>query len=109
MGQSRAGERRRPNRPSATRQRRQLPLSHRPSARKGIAWLLLLGSVAIERPAVPPQDLLALHANGRQVYVDADDIEERGIDRNRLPEQFKLVRKPEVGKLMESYDQIWQW
>ncbi len=70
---------------------------------------LVLGSVAIERPAVPPQDLLALQAGGLRVFVDAEDIEARGIDRSRLQAEFTVVPKQEVAALMERYDQVWHW
>ena len=70
---------------------------------------LVLGSVAIERPAVPPQDLLALQTGGLRVFVDADDIEARGMDRKRLREEFTIISKQELAGLMGQYDQIWHW
>lgn len=70
---------------------------------------LVIGSVPVERPAVPPQDLLALQATGFRVFVDLDDVLARGIDCDRLRQEFHQVSKEEVVDLLPGYEQVWHW
>ncbi|MEL7448658.1 MAG: hypothetical protein AAFN78_05575 [Pseudomonadota bacterium] len=70
---------------------------------------LVIGSVAIERPAVPPADLLAAQDSGMQVFVDRDDVEALGIEPGSLERQFELIPKTSATALFEHYDQVWLW
>jgi len=70
---------------------------------------LVIGSVAIEHPAIPPQDLKALQAGGMQVFADATDIEAYGLDPEKLEPGVQLITKGSIAGLFRKYEQVWQW
>lgn len=47
--------------------------------------------------------------NGSTLYVVAEDLEERGIDRRSLLQEAKIVSRGELPKVLAGYDQVWHW
>jgi sulfur relay (sulfurtransferase) DsrF/TusC family protein len=70
---------------------------------------LAIGSVTINHPARPNEDLAKLHAKGAGVYVVQDDLDERGIDKQQCVAEATPIRRAEVVELMEQHDQVWHW
>src|SRR5262245_35173441 len=70
---------------------------------------LTVGRVTINHPAQPNDDLAKLTAKGVAVYVVQEDLDERGIDKQRCIEAARPVRRGEVVELLEQHDQIWHW
>ena len=70
---------------------------------------LAIGKAAIGHPARPNEDLAKLRAKGAAVYVVQEDLDDRGIDRQRCVEAAELVRRSEVVDLLEAHDQVWHW
>jgi sulfur relay (sulfurtransferase) DsrF/TusC family protein len=64
------------------------------------------------RQAQPPRisaAVLALIASGVNVYVDADDLEERGIGNDECVAGCTPVRSTQLAELFEGFDRVWQW
>jgi hypothetical protein len=64
------------------------------------------------RQAQPPRipaAVLALIASGVSVYVDEDDLGERGIGAEECIVGITRVRGSGIGDLFEGFDRIWQW
>jgi sulfur relay (sulfurtransferase) DsrF/TusC family protein len=70
---------------------------------------LTIGAARIEHPARPSEDLAKLDAKGAQVFVVQEDLDERGIDKQRCVAAAVPVRRAEIADLMEQHDQIWHW
>jgi len=70
---------------------------------------LTVGRVTINHPARPNDDLAKLAAKGAAVYVVQEDLDERGIDKQRCIEAARPVRRADVVELLEQHDQIWHW
>lgn len=70
---------------------------------------LTIGRVTIKHPACPCEDLVKLQEKGVSVYVVAEDLETRGIDRSRCVQGLSIISRREVVGLLESHDQIWHW
>jgi sulfur relay protein TusB/DsrH len=60
-------------------------------------------------PARPNEDLATLQAKGAKVYVVREDLDERGIDRERCVAEAQPIAARELVDLMEQHDQIWHW
>ncbi len=64
------------------------------------------------RQAQPPRlsaAVLALIASGVNVYVDADDLEERGIGTDECIAGTTAVRSANLAELYDGFDRVWQW
>jgi hypothetical protein len=64
------------------------------------------------RQAQPPRIAAAvgaLIASGVNVYVDADDLEERGIDSAECIAGLTAVRGDKLAELYDGHDRVWQW
>lgn len=70
---------------------------------------LAIGAAAIQHPARPNDDLEKLRAKGVAVYVVQDDLDDRGIDKQRCVAAAEPVRRADVVGLLERHDQIWHW
>lgn len=51
----------------------------------------------------------ALIASGVGVYVDQDDLEERGITADECIAGTMPVRAAKLGELVDGFDRVWQW
>jgi sulfur relay protein TusB/DsrH len=70
---------------------------------------LTIGAVTINHPARPNDDLARLQAKGAAVYVVQEDLDERGIDKQRCVAAAARIPRAEVVELMEAHDQVWHW
>jgi len=70
---------------------------------------LTIGGVTIQHPAQPNDDLAKLRAKGANVYVVQEDLDERGIDKQRCVAAAQPIRRAELVDLLDDHDQIWHW
>jgi intracellular sulfur oxidation DsrE/DsrF family protein len=64
------------------------------------------------RQTQPPRiasDLAALAAKGVDICYVAEDVAERGIERNELINSAQAVARAGVGELVGRYDRVWYW
>lgn len=68
-----------------------------------------IGTVGIDHPARPNEDIERLQHKGVSVFAVREDLEERGIEvSNHLP-GVNLIRRTDIALLLEDYDQVWHW
>lgn len=70
---------------------------------------LSIGDTGINHPARPDADLRRLAEAGVGVYVLEDDLEQRGLTRERTNGYVSFVRAGEVAELLDAHDQVWHW
>jgi intracellular sulfur oxidation DsrE/DsrF family protein len=70
---------------------------------------LKIGSVAINHPARPTEDINKLREKGVNVFAVIDDLEERGIASDNCIDGIHLIPQSGVAALMDDYDQVWHW
>jgi sulfur relay (sulfurtransferase) DsrF/TusC family protein len=70
---------------------------------------LQIGTVGINHPARPNQDIFALREKGVRVFAVADDLEARGIDQTTCIGDVEIIQRSRVADLMEDYQQVWHW
>jgi sulfur transfer complex TusBCD TusB component (DsrH family) len=70
---------------------------------------LTIGSVSINHPAKPTEDLSRLQEKGAKVYVVQEDVKERGIQESSCVSGLQFVSKKEIAGLMDGHDQVWHW
>lgn len=70
---------------------------------------LTFGSASQTQPPRIAQDLAGLLAKGVTVYIVADDVAERGLDRASLVEGLAPIPRAEIARLLARYDQVWHW
>ena len=70
---------------------------------------LKIGSVGINHPAQPNQDIGRLCAKGVKVFALREDMEERGVHERNCINGAQVIRRNEVAGLMDAYEQIWHW
>lgn len=54
-------------------------------------------------------DLKSVNQSNIPVYVVREDLRERGIKPEEVIEGVKLMRRKELGKLVEQFDSVWNW
>lgn len=54
-------------------------------------------------------DLRSVNQSNIPVYVVREDLAERGIKPEEVIEGVKLMRRKELGKLVEQFDSVWNW
>jgi predicted peroxiredoxin len=70
---------------------------------------LKIGGIGIEHPAQPNDDIGRLREKGVEIFVLADDLEERGIPEGNCIGGLKMIRGGDVAKLLDTYQQVWHW
>jgi sulfur relay (sulfurtransferase) DsrF/TusC family protein len=70
---------------------------------------VMIGTIAINHPARPTEDIQRLQEKGVTVFAVREDLEERGLDLSNCLPQAKLIRRNDIALLMDDYDQIWHW
>ena len=70
---------------------------------------LSIGAMSIGHPAHPNEDLAKLDAKGAKVFVVQEDLDDRGIDKQRCVASAERIRRADVAELLEQHDQIWHW
>ena len=70
---------------------------------------LSIGKATINHPARPSEDLAKLEAKGARIFVVQEDLDDRGIDKQRCVAAARPIRRAEIADLLEEHDQIWHW
>lgn len=70
---------------------------------------LTIGAMTIGHTARPNDDLAKLEAKGAKVFVVQEDLDERGIDKQRCVATAQPLRRADIADLLEEHDQIWHW
>ena len=70
---------------------------------------LRFGDKAQSHPPRIEDDVKRLIEKGANVYVVADDVAERGLERTDLVEGLERVSRAGIAPLCSHYDQIWHW
>jgi len=68
-----------------------------------------IGSIGIDHPARPNDDIKRLLEKGVRVFAVRDDLEERGVDLSNCLAGVKLIRRNDVALLLDDYNQVWHW
>ena len=71
--------------------------------------ILRIGSVGINHPARPNDDIGKLREKGVTVFALKEDLEERGIAESNCVAGVQMVRRGDLAGLMDDYDQVWHW
>ena len=70
---------------------------------------LSFGAARMDNPPHIDKDIEWFEAKGRAVYVVAEDLADRGIDKAELVGTVKVVPRADVARLVASYDRVHQW
>ena len=68
-----------------------------------------IGTITVEHPARPNEDIKRLLEKGVTVFAVRDDLEERGLDPSNCVSGVKLIRRNDVALLLDDYNQVWHW
>jgi sulfur relay (sulfurtransferase) DsrF/TusC family protein len=68
-----------------------------------------IGTIGINHPARPNEDLKRLQEKGVPVFAVREDLEERGVNLSRCIDAVRFIHRNDVALLMEDYDQVWHW
>jgi DsrE/DsrF-like family len=68
-----------------------------------------IGTVGIDHPARPNEDIKRLQDKGVSVFAMREDLEERGVDVSNCLPGVNLIRRTDIALLLEDYDQVWHW
>ena len=70
---------------------------------------LKIGTIGVEHPARPNEDIKRLIEKGVSVFAVRDDLEERGLDPSNCIAGVKMIRRHDVALLFDDYNQVWHW
>ena len=70
---------------------------------------LRFGAAALDNPPHIDKDVEWFQGKNRTVYVVAEDLAERGIDRAELVPTTKVIARTEVAKVITGYDRVYNW
>jgi len=68
-----------------------------------------IGTIGVEHPARPNEDIKRLIEKGVTVFAVRDDLEERGLDPSNCIAGVKMIRRHDVALLFDDYNQVWHW
>jgi sulfur relay (sulfurtransferase) DsrF/TusC family protein len=64
------------------------------------------------RQTQPPdlaRDVSGLVGKGVEVYIDQEDLAERGLEGAKLVDGLKPIARVDIPSLFDAHDQIWHW
>lgn len=70
---------------------------------------IAIGSVGINHPARPTEDLTRLQEKGVKVFAVEEDLAERGLSKQSCAVGAELIPRRDIAVLMEEHDQVWHW
>lgn len=70
---------------------------------------LEIGTVSINHPARPNEDISRLSEKGVKIFALVEDLELRGISEDSRLRDVQLIHSGDVAALMEEYEQVWHW
>lgn len=70
---------------------------------------LSFGGAKQTQPPELAEDVAKLVTKGVDVFVVSDDLEDRGIAQGDLISGLKPVRRGDIAKLLNGFDQTWHW
>ena len=70
---------------------------------------LTIGKATINHPARPSEDLAKLEAKGARIFVVQEDLDDRGIDKQKCITAAQRIRRAEIADQLEEHDPIWHW
>lgn len=70
---------------------------------------IAIGSVGINHPARPTEDLTRLQEKGVKVFAVEEDLAERGLSKQSCAVGAELIPRSDIAGLMEEHDQVWHW
>ena len=68
-----------------------------------------IGTIGINHPARPNEDIKRLQDKGVSVFAIRDDLEERGVNPANCLPGVNLIRRNDIALLLDDYDQVWHW
>jgi sulfur relay (sulfurtransferase) DsrF/TusC family protein len=68
-----------------------------------------IGTIGINHPARPNEDIKRLQDKGVSVFAIRDDLEERGVNISNCLPDVNLIRRNDIALLLDDYDQVWHW
>jgi len=68
-----------------------------------------IGTIGVEHPARPNEDIKRLVEKGVTVFAVRDDLEARGLDASNCVSGVKLIRRNDVALLLDDYNHVWHW
>ena len=68
-----------------------------------------IGTIGINHPARPNEDIKRLQDKGVSVFAIRDDLEERGVNLANCLPGVNLIRRNDIALLLDDYDQVWHW
>ncbi len=68
-----------------------------------------IGTIGINHPARPNEDIKRLQEKGVSVFAIRDDLEERGVNLANCLPGVNLIRRNDIALLLDDYDQVWHW
>lgn len=68
-----------------------------------------IGTIGINHPARPNEDIKRLQDKGVSVFAIRDDLEERGVNISNCLPGVNLIRRSDIALLLDDYDQVWHW
>jgi hypothetical protein len=68
-----------------------------------------IGTIGINHPARPNEDIKRLQDKGVAVFAIRDDLEERGLNLANCLPGVNLIRRGDIALWLDDYDQVWHW
>lgn len=70
---------------------------------------LAFGSLKMTHPPEPDKDLTKMIDKGVAVYLVEEDAADRGLATGDLISGAQKVKRKDLPKLIDQYDQVWHW
>ncbi len=70
---------------------------------------LEIGGASFGKPPEIANDVRFLLDRNVPVYAIAEDIDERGISRERLLQGLREIHRSDLAPLLDQYDAVWHW